>query len=454
MVQMGRKLCSVLMLIMLFMMACKKQSSQEEVTPDPNLVEYYPDGTPKFLKDVKVLGSEKIRIDTISKNISITLPQNFTADEISIMLTLYGGIKLLDSTMSQTAETSIRFAYKGSTPLKFALEEPKGTKAYYNVYIQVPGPSRIELQNKDIQVNSGPINIPLKIISGLGTIPSVPGEAFPTVKISDPISGLVVNGSFYGNQIYANIDAGKLIAATSTVIEINFGNGNKVNFEGVRFRLGLPRATLGGIAKVLLLRTDTIAAQGGFYRAGELYQARFSSDFLSQPASLNMRFLDSLRLSTTLPSGIPDGSYLLTFYENDKAIGKTSVYLSANTTKAIETIWQGEPTLALTRNTERLSFRKGDPFYAKPWPLTYISGTASASAFNEKDLPLLRLKASNNVTDLKPQVTVVNWAVAGFSFAVGRYIIPSTTQTGSYEASLVFPDGVESKPYWSKIEVR
>ena len=434
--------------------SCKKQPAVEEVVPLPGQGEYNPDGKAKFLKSLTVAGSEKITYDSTTRNFIVSLPQNFSADDITLALSLYDGINLLDTTESVLTDTNIKFRYKGSDPLIFILQDSKGAKMLFNVYVNVPGQPKIELVTNEIPVNTGPLNLPLKIISGLGTTPSIPGEPNPKVKLVDRKTNYTIEGSFYDNLVYAYIqDAGKLIASQNLALEITFSAGKQVVFENLKLKRGVPRAELSGYDNVLVIKTDSILVFGGYYSPMEKYCVQFSSDFLPSPIRGEMKYIDLLRISNT-PKDVPDGSYLVTFYEGEKVIGKSSIYFSANKTHSIETIWKGSPDLALTRNTEKLSFKKGDVFYAKPWPPKYVSSSGSNASFTESDLQVLRLRNGSVNIELKPQLTVVTWAIAGFKFAIGKYMIPENIQAGSYEATLVFADKQESKPYWSKIEIR
>lgn len=443
----------LLLVTTVFLSACRKQQDKEEVAPSTLPVEYYPDGSLKFLRELKVPDAENIVYDSLTRNFTISLPTNFSKDEINLNLSLYGGIGLLDSTESLTESTGIKFSYKGSKPLRFQLRATDGEEMTYQVYVTVAGQPRVQLPNTDIPLYSGSFALPLKIISGIGTTPSAPGQPTPGVKFIDPKSEWVMEGFYQDNQIHAYIpDVSKLMSLTSLTLEINFGDKKKAVLERVRFVRGLPRAHLQGFDNILFSKTDSITVYGGYFSPNEKYEVRFSSDFLSQPVSREMRYVDSAIVAGSLPFNIAPGSYLATFYEGNKVIGKSSVYFSEDKTHSVETIWKGQLQQALTRNTERLSFRKGDIFYAKPWPPKY--SMSSTTAFNEKDLPDLRMKNGTMVMDLRPQLVVVHWAVAGLRFSVGKYSVPANLPAGIYQASLVFPDKKESKPYWSKITVR
>jgi hypothetical protein len=167
-----------------------------------------------------------------------------------------------------------------------------------------------------------------------------------------------------------------------------------------------------------------------------------------------MKYLTISSLSNRIPVALAEGSYLVTFLENGKAMGKTSVYLSEQKINSIESIWTGSPDLALSRNTNRIVLSKGDMLFAKSSPVEYGSSSAPTSFFNENKLPVLKLTAGAKSVSLKAQITVVTWAIAGFKFAIGQYTIPSDLVSGIYEATLVFPSTAESRPYWNKIEVK
>jgi hypothetical protein len=55
--------------------------------------------------------------------------------------------------------------------------------------------------------------------------------------------------------------------------------------------------------------------------------------------------------------------------------------------------------------------------------------------------------------DLKPALAVVNWATAGVSYPIGKYVVPASLAAGQYEVMAVFPDKTVSKPYWAKMRV-
>jgi len=442
-----------LLISTVFFSYCKKSPDVTQITPDPKSGEYNLDGSPKFLKGISVQGSEKIAFDSASRDFVITLPKSYSEENIDLHLSLYKDIKIEYGTPSVKSDTIIRFTYKGSAPLRFFLVAGDGTRKLYSVYVNHSASPQIELLSNEILINSSFIKLPVKIITGVGTTPATPALANPVIKLIDRKNGSLLEGVFYNNigQVFIS-DASKLINSDKYALEIQFSNQKSFVFENIRFKRGLPSVNLAGNQNVLSPEKDTIFAFGGYFIPTDRYKVEFSSDFAAKSSAQEMKFLDSSRITANLPKGIAEGSYLVTFYENDIAIGKSSLYFSENKTHSIETIWQGSPNNALIRNTEKLTFKKGDTFFAKPFPPIYL-GSSQVSGFNVKDLPNVRLKNGSTTVDLLPELTIINWAVAGINFSIGKYTLPKNIQSGTYQATLIFPDKIESKPYWSKIEI-
>jgi hypothetical protein len=296
------------LLVIVVFANCKKQSAKEEVVPGGNAAEYDLNGKSRFLKELSVPGSAKISFDSLTASFSVKMPENYAVDQIDILLSLYGGIKLLDSNAVGTADRKINFAYKGREPLRFSLQEPNGSKKNFTVYVEVPGTPVIELLSKSVPLSSGPIQLPIKIISGLGTTPAFPGQGNPSVRFIDRKSSYLIEGSFYNNLVYAHIqDAGMLINSRTLALELSFGEGKKVTFENITFKRGLPQAELLGYENILIPKTDGIRVYGGYFSSVERYTARLSSDFLPQPIVVNMKYTDSLQMSSEIPQDVPVG---------------------------------------------------------------------------------------------------------------------------------------------------
>lgn len=430
---------------------CKKEQVKEEVNPEPT-----DQPSPKhFLKAVNVSGNSEVRFDSTYLSYAIALPADTKGQQLDLQLSLPAGIQLLDDNGIASRDTVVPFQYAGQEPKRLVLVDKKGERQVYTIFVALPGPIKAELTTTELSLNRGPIILPVKWISGVGTIPAHPEHASAKILLRDPSNGYEVEGSFTGKQVSAYIpDATRLLQAQRLTLEIQIANNPPIKFDNIRFKRGIPMAFLVGYDNVLVPAKDSMEVSGGFFIPGAKYTAVFTSDFLAKPVSQTLTRLDSSRVAGPYPTSLPEGSYLVTLTENDNLMGQSSVYLSSVKQFSIETIWKGNPNDAFLRNTAPIELKKGERFFAKPWPPKYAMQGRPDSDFSVDAIPQLRLKAGASVMDLKPKLRIYSWAVAGVKYSFGEYTIPADLAAGSYEASLVFPGGEASKPYWSKITVR
>jgi hypothetical protein len=376
-------------------------------------------------------------------------------------------IMLWDSAQTTiTTDSIIRYSYKSTGPLHFKVSDnPEKSWFYFTVYFNFSGTPKIDLLSKEIPVNASGSILPLRYMAKVGSIPAAPGQYGPTVKIINRKTGFTTESALYSDNMYANFpDAQNLITSDPLAMEISLFNQNSVVFEGIRFTRDMPHFYVLPDYKFEYSRKDTIKVTGGFFLPDKKYSATFTSDFLSAPVSRNIRFNDASRLTLDdIPSELPVGPYLVSFYEDGKLLGKSSIYKSNlepsevatiwdSKTNAIENIWKGDISQTLNRNTNVLSFHKGDVFFVRSLPL---AAAYPGFNFDVAKLPSLRLKRNGATVELKPALEVFNWGIAGVSFAIGKYTIPTDLAAGSYEVtSFHVADSKESKPYWSKMEIR
>jgi hypothetical protein len=428
---------------------CKKDKDN----PEPNSGVEIPNGSILFLKSLSVTGSEKVTFDSTKKYFAVNLPESYTNEIAEVKLSLHDNVLLMDSLGNPTTGNVINYDFRGRDPLTFTLKDKDDKYAgYFTVFFSIAGGPKVEIANKDITINTSGFKSPFRFVSGVGTIPSKPEETPPVLKVINKQTGFAAETNIYPNQENINFDGlDKLVTADPIVLELHFKDQNPIIFEGIKFTRGEPVLNVTRDNKFVYSSKDSVFASGGYFSTAGKYSARFSSDFLKTAVSAPIKVNNATSLAIEkIPANLPEGSYLVSFYEGEKAIGRTALYVSNTGAKCIETIWKGEVMQALSRNVEHLSFKKGDTFYAKPSPLEYGS---SNTVFNKNKLPTLRLKSGATSVDLKPELAVVNWATAGVSYPVGKYLVPKTLANGSYDVIAVFPDKQESKPYWSKLQV-
>lgn len=432
-----------------FLTSCKKDKDDLEPNSGLNI----PNSSIPLLKSVDVTGSEKVTYDSTKKYLAVNLPESFAADVAEVKLLLHDNVVLIDSLGGQTTSTVINYDFRGKAPLKFTLKDKNDKYAgYYTVFFSIAGGPKVELETKNITINTNGFKSPFKFVSGVGSIPSKPEETAPVLKAINRQTGFVTETTLYPNQDNIHLDGlEKLVTNDAIVLELHFQDQNPIVFEDVKFTRGEPVLNIMRDNKFVYTSKDSVFASGGYFNSAAKYNARFTNDFITTPISAAIKVNSPTSLAVEkLPANLPEGSYLVSFYEGEKEIGKSALYFSNTGAKCVESIWKGELMQALSRNVTRLSFKKGDTFYAKPSPLEYGS---SNTVFDKSKLPTLRLKSASKSVELKPELAVVNWATAGVSYPVGKYVVPKDLTAGQYEVIAVFPDKTESKPYWSKLQV-
>jgi len=432
---------------------CKKDAGKEEVTPQPEIV--IPVDENQILKKLTVPEAETVTFDSLASNFLVKLPSGFSADEVNIKLSLYDDVSLLDSASLETSNKDLKFPYKGSIPLTLVLKK-KGiaTPRRYYVYVEAQGSPKIELASKEISVKQGVSYFPFKIISGLGTIPSKPDQKRAIIKLVDRTTNTVVEGTV--QNVLQNVyfqDLSSLINSEKVGLDLTFDGSEPLIFDGLQLKRGVPGATISNMP-FTLIKTDTLKVIGGYFDPMAVYTAGLSNDFSQGQKIINLAYQDKGNLSSKFNTDLSEGSYLVTFYENGKEMGKGVFEFSTSRTNTLETIWKGDLNLVFTRNTQPLIFNKGDIFYAKPSIVQYLWGAnLPSSSFDLRLLPTLRIINGSTTINLTPEMEVISWAIAGVSYSVGKYKLPDNLSSGSYTVTALYASQPESKPYWSKIQV-
>ncbi|MCE7066951.1 hypothetical protein [Dyadobacter sp. CY326] len=408
---------------------------------------------PDLLRGFGVVGAEKVTYDSAHNAYMVIFPQSFNAEEAEIKLFLRQKVKLLDQAGNTTNNTTIRYRFQGNSPMNLSLKDTSNSNFCFDeIYFNFSGTPKIELLQKEIDVNASGIQLPFRLDFKQGSNPAAPGYDGNKIKITNKKTRISEETLFYKEdpRIYL-ANTTEFITSDPLSIEFSVYNQNSVVFEDIRFNRATP---IAGVAATMLfqyIRQDTIVAHGGFFSPAEKYSVSISGVSLAAPITVPVRMTDASTLKLDkIPANLPDGSYLLSYYEKDKPIGKGAVNISKSVTNVLESIWKGDLNKSLDRNVEQLKLKRGDFFYAKSAPLMFIYPQA---AFNVDHLPKLRLKSAGKTAELAPELAEYSWAIAGARFAVGKYTIPADLPSGAYIVTGLYPNKTESKPYWSSIEV-
>jgi hypothetical protein len=446
-----------------FLTQCKKNSDivvlpgpGTGTKPDPE-VEVPPlIKADEFLKMLSVTGAEKVVFDSVRNFYMVSLPDSYDESKAEVKLSLQKNIVLWDSTATSiTKDSVIRYSYKGTAPLAFKLSDnPEKSWLYFTVFFNFSGIPKVELLSKEIPMDVTGSILPLRFVAKVGSIPASPDHFETVVKVTNRKTGFTAESFLYAGGYYVNFpESEKLITNDPFSLEINLYNQKPVVFEGVKFIRGIPKLNLGLAYKFIYNKQDTIKGAGGFFIPNAKYSATFTNDYISAPVKAGVRFNDASKLTIDqIPANLPEGSYLVTVYEEEKLLGKSAILVSPTEVNYIESIWKGSINSAQDRNVSKLSYIKGDTFFAKSTPLTY--GYGNATNLDPKQLSTIRLKNAEKSYNLKPELAIYYWAIAGVSYGVGKYTITADIAPGSYEVTALSSDGKETKPYWSKLQVR
>lgn len=450
-----KKLLYVFIMSVCLLIGCKKDSRVLEIAPQPGpTAEGKMIAATELLKGLRVKGSEKITFDSLHNAYLVSFPQTYNASQAEVTFSMKPGVRLRYETNDLTTDSVINYNFQRTSPLYLSLQD-LADNDFSNpyIYFNFSGTPDIELLQKEIAVNADAIKLPFKFNVKEGSSPAAPDFNGPFVKVTDKKTGLSEEATFYVEDpsIYL-ANTLELTTNAPLTFEIKFFNQNPVVFEGIRFKRALPTVRAFTYFPFQYTRQDTIKAMGGFFLPTEKYTMTISGVSLPAPVTLPVRMHDVHTLMRDkIPANLPDGSYLLSFYEKDQLLGKGAVHLGKADEKSLESIWKGDLNQSLDRNVEQLSFSKGDVFYAKPSPLMF---TYPRVNFDVNHLPRLRLKSAEKTIDLVPELAVYNWGAAGVNFAVGKYTIPANMPSGDYIVTGIYPDKTVSKPYWSSIKVK
>ncbi|MCE7064871.1 DUF4998 domain-containing protein [Dyadobacter sp. CY326] len=444
-----KKTVYLLIVIFAFIASCKKDSDVTEAQPEPIGAVT----AAEFLKGFDVIGAEVIRFDSASNIYLVTLPDGYTQEKADVRFSLQANIALEDSSGKLIDTRAVLYDYHGTGPLVLQLRRKTGDRTFrFQVYFGFSGVPQIDLLEKQVQVYSYHTQLALRYGTNVGSIPSGPGKPGALVKISDPKTGQTITTILSNQYGVLGINPNQEMTDNPMNVEITLEGQKSVIFEGVKFLKGKAAIYPNPTYKYQFLYSDSIKVYGNDFVPGRTYSVRFSSDFLEKPVVTTARIADDHALYVDkIPADLPEGSYLLSFYEADKLIGNNSLFVSDHESKAIESIWKGDLYGATGRSIDAISVSRGETFYVKSSPMIY---GYYDSPIDAKKLPQLHLTQGENTVTLQPELVIFGWAIAGLTIGVGQYTIPANLPAGNYEVRGLFADMTESKPYWSKLQVK
>lgn len=438
--------------------ACQKK--KDTPGPQPEEIKVTPLTDSGFVQYIEVPGAEKIVFDSALDAYLITLQAGFTGSEIGIRFKLYPGAYL--GFKNTTSNTLIDFAFKNRPPLSLQISTPTQYIKTYQFYVRHPGPLKAAIDSvySFRLTESGAFSVQYDLIAGVGTIPESPGsEAQLTAALTDDGSGRQISGNIWLNTIYFE-NANPFKASRQLGITLRYGDKT---LEVVKNRKFLPiRSLVYKIGDFPLLLAAPLNQQvlisGAGFSAKDRYKVTVESDFLSNAVTVPATFADSASLRCTLPSGIPDGSYSVSIFQNDTLVNALVRTVSKNEKEnAIGQIWVSQNDYFIDRPayhySRRIVAERGRTIYVNPFPA--ILGRMYSSFDPYQTLPDLQLTNAAKRITLKAVVRAdPSFADGTHHVYFGQYTLPTELPPGLYEARLAYQNQTTSVPFWSKIEVR
>lgn len=439
----------IVLVLILLLAGCKKNNNGAEIDPEPTGAVT----AAEFLKDLQVTGAESIRFDSANNSYLVNLPDGFDQEKAEVRLALQSNIVLEYDLDKSSAADRIRYDYRGTSPLNFTLRRKSGNRAYkFQVFFRFSGVPQIDLLEKQVNVNPYYTQLDMRYGKNVGSIPAGPDRRRTAVRITNNKTGKIVKASFEDQfgVMYIEDDY-NLITDELTNVEVKLEGQQPVIFEGVKFINGKAIVYPNPSYKYQFLYSDTIKIYGDNFVPARKYTVQFSNDFMAAPIVAPAHIVDGWLHVDKIPADLPEGSYLLSFFEANRFIGNSSFHVSSHETDAIESLWKGDLYGATYRNMSPLSVSRGESFFVKSSPLIYGYGN---SQLDVNKLPRLRLILNGAITELNPELVIFHWGIAGISLGVGQFKIPADLPPGNYDVRGLFVNNSESKPYWSKLQVK
>jgi len=441
-------------LLFLFLSGCNKKEKAEPEIPEVHITELTAAG---FIQTMQISGAQEINYDSALHAYSVTLPESYTKDYITINLSLYPKAKVFFS-----SPESSDFYFRAMPNAEFTVNDAKGLSQNFKLYVKHLAPFSVTASpanslRSDI---NGNCSVAISKISGIGTIPESPGsDKELKIILKDEASGEVIKGNYYLPAVYFN-NINRFLTSEGISVEMHYGDKtvtlyNKLKFSKVRSvvnSIGDPYVSFSPTAI-----NDKLHVNGSGFAKTNRYSAKFENDF-NAPVTVDATFENSNSLSLVLPANIVKGSYSLSFYENNELLNRFSKVISSDKNeKAIGQMWKSQSNYPTTTQdfyaSEKLTVEKGMPLYANPFP---VKMSSSNLAFDKTvKLPALQLKNSSQTIIINPVLKGDNSYADGTTIVYyGRYDIPTSLSSGFYEARMIYEDKSESLPYWNKIEIK
>ena len=363
------------------------------------------------------------------------------------------------------------FQFRGAPPVKVELKNKrtKIVKSYLIYVTQIN--KKLDAQLTVLKLSPNPYvfdgSVTVDISSLSGTIPNKPNvkSLYVILKKSGTI---VADTSFlgyyspYGDQnsrLTGIFNLMNIVPSDSQLFDMELVLNDERQYLITNFKI--PKTKTIAYTNSSIKTDKSFGMSGGLFLPSNTYTLKFANDYINNEIKLNASVNNANSLIVESPKSIPSGGYLVDVFEN-------GIFLQ----RGVMNFGKGESAVAIGRFskpyvqypsyifTELLSektiLNKEEEFLVLP---INFSSKAYGGSFSSQDIeniiaPTLQLTKSSNVINLTPTKKVITQPVAAFHVLHFQYTIPTSTESGFYEAQLIYPDGRESLKYWNKIEIK
>ena len=427
-----------------------------------------------LLKTLSVKGVSDVKIDHVKGIIQVTLPESYSSEFIDLdftlqkggFLNLYDGQKAIPN-VNTPENLTYRFTYEGFHPLNINVQKLFGFNSKdYVIYVnRINGKLQASLGRVDSVQYNFVTDFYLDIISSIGTIPNKPDAKTFYVLLRKVGSLNADTISVYGsnNKFSGGFNLSKYTPFENDLFKIELVyNGEvivvKENFKFIRRKSAIEVSYAGLLASI----NKNFELKGGIFVASSKYAIKLSNDYMNGSIELKAHVKDGNTLIIENNSVVKLGGYLVDVYENDVVLYHGVINVGdGGLTSAIRNFIKYNnfplgimpPAAASTKKEQLMA---GDSLLILPVDAVFFGNSRpiSAEELDTKIAPKLKLTMLSKEIFLNPTKKVYGWAIAGASVLYFQYTLPKSTESGFYEAQLVYPDGRESLKYWNKIEIK
>ncbi len=424
--------------------------------------------TNTYLKSITVEGSSSVSINRELGIIQITLPESYSSKSVTVNFNLgvntsfyYNGSAdqpKYTPNITIPEKQSIELNYQGIAPVDIGILNGE-TRDNYKIYINQTNKKLATTITLSDSIGQDFSNyFTLRSTTFQGTYPNVPfapQSSFLLLrsKTTNLIDTTFLNHSFWNE--FGSFNMRKFYPFDNQKFSVELVNNGERQILKDDFQIFSDTPVVERGYK----KTNTgFELKGGIFLPSKPYSITLYNDYLKSPISINAKVKDANTLSIEIPQSVQPNGYIIEVFEGTKHIMKNLIDISeTNSFAAIVAFRRVNDDLSgIYPSVKKEQFNQGETFSILPLGAFMSCYSVPISQENLDKIEAPSLKLTRDFKELEvPSKKIIVWLPRVFcSVIYFQYTIPKSTESGFYEAQLVYPDGRESLKYWNKIEIR